>query len=1188
MDSEAPVGSLCLHKETRTALGCPSGVEIQLSIPTIRAFDARPRQQRRALKPSPTFKDQDLFAKYHIASSGSIHFSKHARHPRRFLWRVVQDRKALELRSADLSKSDRETKEAAFAVQICFSTQIKSGGVALVDMEDPNLLGVFVLTKGNELYTCNLPKDYFCYSPSSKESVAQPAMVAAVARPATFSVASPHCLVAGSALQLIISLSDGRLLQLTRRNDEDGSQWHESIYGDGTWGTSLRGLIRWQGSNTIRYDGITLEQTTPTTMAISPDSKHIFAVCLNHQLRIWNPENAASVYSKDLLWQDREPQEVSKVMLDPGNPNVLQLFKTEAAIDGDLYYAVTFSPHDLGQFKFWGIRAPDHGDLGIRDLFPDQSLTAPDPDPNLGSKAIWKVADFKIKSGENGRGVEMWILMRSNRSHKLYNLKSDFQDLTQRWRDQWTVAVLLSTNERPHPLVSDQDTEDVTEKWLDHIFCPGRYPEYILESALATYSAERGLSHQNAKLSIQERMCSAVASQVNLSANGHDFVLYRSANHQEWTILWQCIQDLDQSRWDVLSLAHDDNAGLPWIIFADGCSAIRTCSRLEIISQNKSAVLAKSMDLLEMPSVETEEGDEPKLPDELAVILEAASAFRQRFSHRVQQTCSQVLATELWLEPSFSIPIRMDAFYEQCNFANEIDGPQSDELDAALAKVGGVENFDTQLFYAILERFSHDMPKVSSDSLYTQLGFRVLIEGAREMINSRVQILSDLLLLMVVVEIETDREEKPMEDFDCPQIYKEMLELLKQHQIMQWLANNLRVERGRNQDKKFTILESVFALDLRPQSYKIQSQSEALTQNIQDLLKWVVGGSDPIPLNDVPVYIQCNLLAHKNIYLAADFLRYQPSTAWATYIKGRLCLLQGSHTEAALYFQKAAFKLCRPPPKPPLRLKTLTIATARPTKFNYHHASHSLLTPLEAMHLGHGLSTYYTHLTNLFPHTSTETAHFAHLALQLPENEDTPQLLKTLFTAALATTDVSTAFSALTRHPTPETLLEQFVTTLLSTPGGGGKLITLPFPPQLHEPINILLGQHKNPKILASWRLQHNDFRGAAAALLPLLRAAQARQEESHSSLRVRFGKDARHDEAVEESYLTIINLLACAGEEAGWVLSGGSGDGDEVMGGTEGARAGNGEKRRVVTLDDLRGGYQGWLDGKGGGEEVF
>lgn len=932
MDSGGPVSSICLFKETRIDLEPAPGSVIQVQVPSTSTFSIRSRQQRRILRSSPTYTDEGSFNRYRLASSGSVYFAKSRKHPRSFLWRVVQDQKVLELQSVDLSKTDRETREATFTIQLCFSGPLKYGGVALADTEDANVLNVFALTKANELYTFTLRKDFFCNAAASEEDVRR---WCKISRPATFSISTPHRLVAGNPLQLVVSLCDGRLLQLTRQKEEDGSRWHESIYGDGQWATSLRGLVRWQGSNTVRYDGATLEQNTPTDMAVSPDGKHIFAVCLNHTLRIWNPSKAANVFSKDLLWQTREPHEVPKLMLDPGNANVLQIFQTDKAAEGDLYYAVTFSPHDFGLFKFWGIRDPDYGEKGVRDMYPEYSLKPPDPDPSPESKAIWKVADFKINGGRHGQALEMWILMRSNKSHKLYNLKFDVEDLATRWQDQWSTTARETVNQHLQPQASSLDPEDVTEKWLDYILCPGKFTEPVLESALSIYSSERGIEPPRANTSLQARMCSAIGSQVKVGTGHADLESYRTATHHEWTVLWQDIRDLDKSRWEVLSLAHDDHTEIPWIVFTDGCSAIRTSSRLETIAQNSSEVLARSGDLLDTPSVEMETGTEPKLPDELAIVIEASATFRQSFSYRLQQACQRILTTELWLDSAYSIPLRIQAFYDQCNFSDEIGGAQFDDLVAALEPLGGFENLETDTFLAILDSFSHDLPPASSGFLYTEYGLKTLVNGAQEMIDLRERILSNLLALVVFVDMEIDREETPMENFDGPRIYTALLNLLKHYQIMQWLAKNVRVEVAANREdsqqsiiaiskpsldrhgKTSTILESIFAHDLKPQSTSTQSQSEALTYSIQDLLKWVVGGNDPdhpVEFEDVPVSIQCDLLKHNNIELASDFLRFQPSTAWAIYIKGRLCLMKGEITEAAIYFKKAAFKLCRTSP----------------------------------------------------------------------------------------------------------------------------------------------------------------------------------------------------------------------------------------------------------------------------------
>lgn len=120
----------------------------------------------------------------------------------------------------------------------------------------------------------------------------------------------------------------------------------------------------------------------------------------------------------------------------------------------------------------------------------------------------------------------------------------------------------------------------------------------------------------------------------------------------------------------------------------------------------------------------------------------------------------------------------------------------------------------------------------------------------------------------------------------------------------------------------------------------------------------------------------------------------------------------------------------------------------------------------------------------------------------------------------------------------------------MSTPNAIPQLLELPFPATLHEKIDALLLEQKKPKILAAWRLHRQDFRGAAAALLPSLQAAQARAKKG--------------DDGLENQYLAVINLLACAGEGNRWVLS-------EDVGGKG--------KRKIVEIKDVRAQYQKELD---------
>lgn len=923
MDSRLPSSSLCLFKEVPTSLDTLAReVVIRIPLPSSSTLAVRSRQQARIIKGTPSFKDEDAFNKQYVASSSSIFFGYPSSYPRSILWRLLQEDKVLELRSLDFSKDEQEPKEASYILQLQFPVPVKRGGVALADIEGGQYVFVFALTKANDLYTCVILKEFFCQPTAINEDTGS---WCKVYRPATFSMSSPHRIVCGGSTQLVVSLTDGRLLQLTKSRDGDGSKWIESTYGDGQWGSSLRGLVRWQGSNAVRYEGSSLEQTTPLAMSVSPDQKHIFAVCMNHTLRIWNPNKAANVFSKDLLLQHREPQDIPKVLLDPSNPNLLQLFQATSAMDGDLYYAVTFSPHDLGEFKFWGVRDPDFGDQGVRDIHAEVAFKPPDPDPSPNSKAIWRVVDFKISSETSDQGPEMWILMRSNRYQQVFRLKFDLDNLSSQWQDRWCVVAGGALPESPIPQYFDLDPEDPTERWLNYILQPGRYSEAVLHLAVRLYCGDKTEIKDSVHASIQEQIITAIASMVDNRASGGDPFALQKSVQREWTTFHQCIQDVHRLGWDCLCLAYDNTDQTPWIVFTGGVSAIRSLNRTEIIYENTPKELGKSMHLLETPSIEMEDGDEPRLPDELAAVIEAATKFRESFGALLQHKVDSKLAAELWLDPSYSVPLRMQAFYDECNFMDEISSEQFDILTNHLGAIGGFQSLDTSIFRTILDSLSHDIPASSSELVYTIQGLQILINGARDMITRTNRMLSDLLNLVVIIDMEIDRDETPMEKFDAAEVYSMILSTLKEYQIMRWLVSKLRIDRSLNSDEtergieadfpgRITVLESIFARDLKPQSTETQSKSEAITHSIRDLLKWVVGGNDPAhPVNfeDVPVYIQCDLLKNRDLDLAIDFLRFQPSTAWSTYIKGRLALARNQPSEAAICFKRASYKLCK-------------------------------------------------------------------------------------------------------------------------------------------------------------------------------------------------------------------------------------------------------------------------------------
>ena len=934
MDLASPTASLCLYKETRVSLEplYPNSI-IQIQLPSTHTLIRTSRAQHQILSRIPDCKDEDDFRKRHTARSGSTYFCKNRKYPRSFVWRCLEEDHVLELQSIDLSKGELETKEATNIVRLAFPSAIRHNGVALADGVEHDILHLFVLTKSHDLYTFNLRPVVFCRPAAPEDDIER---WYKIFKPASLTLSPPHRLFACGPNELMVALGDGRLMRLTRRSGDDGSKWLERTFGDGQWGSSLRGLIRWQGNNTVRYDGNILDQDTVIAVAPSPDNSHTFAVCLNHTIKAWNNQTGKVTFSRDLQGKDRELQEIPRIMLNPSAPGMLRLFEARGQKEGDQYYIATFSPHDSGIFKFLAVRDADHSESGIRDLFPDKTLKLPDPDDG----ALWTMADFKIKSADGGQGLDIWCLMRLNRRYMLYNKKLDLLNLAKDWQHNWSTTAIDTLKRTPFNELpskgSDLDSQDVTEQWLHFLFTPGRLPDKVLETAVSIYR-QTGDSHiqVDSKAALKARITSCVANRAQVqpkNGSGANSTNYRNDIHDEWVSFWSIANALEQSRWELLSLGYDEHANVPWILFTDGCSIARECSQTELLVQNKSLDLNKNLNLLIAPSIEmTNAESEPPLPDELALLIEAAADFRTGFSEALRVSCKYILRAELWQESSFSVPVRLQSFYDRCNLTEEVGDRQYNDLEAALGDIGGFGGLDTASFKAILDRLPQSMSTEDSGLVSTKFGLRVLVKGAQDMIALHTRILTDLLLLVVFVDMEVDREETPMPNFDAAKIYTQILSHLRPYQMMQWLATNVRPEPRNPEEstttsghtptadrlshfptRQSTVLENLFAVDPKPRSYLDQPETAALTYNIEDLLKWVTGGNDfSITLDQVLVHIQCNLLKNNNIDLASSFLQFQPSTAWSTYTKGRLHLLRSEFTEAAICFKQAAYKLCK-------------------------------------------------------------------------------------------------------------------------------------------------------------------------------------------------------------------------------------------------------------------------------------
>jgi len=118
-----------------------------------------------------------------------------------------------------------------------------------------------------------------------------------------------------------------------------------------------------------------------------------------------------------------------------------------------------------------------------------------------------------------------------------------------------------------------------------------------------------------------------------------------------------------------------------------------------------------------------------------------------------------------------------------------------------------------------------------------------------------------------------------------------------------------------------------------------------------------------------------------------------------------------------------------------------------------------------------------------------------------------------------------------------------------------------------HKTIDLANGPPYH-KALYAWRLARNDFRGAAAVLHERLQRLQSTTTTTTTSTIIKYSTSLTDpaNKAVMNEYLALINILANIDPSQAWILADGEGEGE-------------GKKRRVLTLEDVRGEYQAELD---------
>ncbi|RMZ69092.1 nucleoporin [Pyrenophora seminiperda CCB06] len=1016
----AQTGGTCLYKEARLNIDSAfPGSTIAFNVPASSPFGGRPSVKRSVITEHHVDKDENAFTRRHLATDGSMHFRRHHGYPRSFLWRVLDNRKMLEIQTVDLDHDFTDKFEANLTILFQFPAPIRPFCVAFAEPADRDALTVFAITTANELYTITLHRDFFI-NPAASEL--DPDGWFKRFEPALFSGRIPYRLVAVDAEELLVTLDDGAICRLDW--DKANSTWDGSRYQESTWYQNL-----WKAQPTVRFENAEFATSAAAAVAISPDRKHILSVCLNHSLRAWNIASGKSGAHIDLLGAGDPAVEKSRASYTIGTSQSMLMAVVEVfgGVGGADYHVVTYSPKQH-QFKFWGVIDADNQLGGFYDAAQGSELIPPIDE--LMNTTVWTLEEFYIIPGPTGwRGSEIWIRARSGPSSKVYSLKFDLTDLpdarTQAWKNDWvsvdsgslTVEALKANPANPseREMDTDQSELDSTEQWLDFLFYPGRFTVATLETSLVIY--KRGLERVRTSRSVhrgslKERICATVTA---FAANGnHEPADLEDAVAAQWQSYYSLVKDLHKRRGESLSLAYDRATDRPWLVLSDHLSAIRNCSELEVTTLN--AALISGSRTLSKPLRKTLDTSESR---DVARLLNAAASFRQRLPFFVQHQVQRHMEMDLLQSRNITILDRME--WIEAN--SELSQHVSDEDVTQLVEELGMEVKDigTETFLRAIQKLGYEEEgKPQSRKQIARYGLSALSRISQETLEADQNTLLDLLALLLFMFIELEGEMP--DDFDASEVFAELFVRYKDGMTVSWLARtvwsypsatglasenaNRTLSETLKIGKKLPLTQTVLEGAYGGRAFEVPLPKDMKANLFTRWSRgWLASIFDHSDYESVVEDIMSILLCSMEYELALDFSRFLTDGYWATYLKGRLYIALGEHALASACFQKPAYYLS---------LGTMFDVAEQDTI--------GLVSEVERNSFSDGLAHYYSHVIGLFERAKAYSyvADFAKLGLRslLGQEDETlkTELLQRLFTASIQTSRFHDAYSALVRH----------------------------------------------------------------------------------------------------------------------------------------------------------------------------
>ena len=1014
--SRAPI----LYQETRISLtpASPSQVLTINTTPNQQAFSVGAGRKRGFDEISSL--DEESYARKHLATESSVFFRRKDRTPRSFLWRVLEDRKVLEIKCVDLLHDSRNARSDSWlSFRIRLPGEIVKDGVALADREDTDALEVFVLAARSELYTFTLKRDLLTreVAPSEFDDTTCFRKYSSSSLPFNL----PYRLVAVSSLELLISLQNGGLMRLERQPNENAAQWRETFFSEVKWGDTIRGLVSLKRRQTVRYGDLELDPTAAAAMAKSPDGKYIWTVSLDHELRAWSVKTGKAVAQTDILDERMldEPRKQQKYTMAAEQGTLLQVVMLPTAPndsrsltrkgEGGEYFLVLHSPKDH-QFKFYQVNSlstsADGQAMGLEDLQRAAKLIPPIDE--LMNTNVWHLENFHVLPGVNWLNSQIWIRARSGTLCRIFTmtfslLDEDGQatDAELIWQTGWTVVDPGMQTTESLRMYTDfpGDIENVadggstpSEMWLDFLFHPSRFSNNAIETALHVYSKGRGLSASSSRKGLnaseqplKERLTQAIASKImlrRLPNEQPDYEKYQSDIQEQWKTFYALLSHLHTRRHDSIGLAIDAEHALAWSISADFVAPIRASNHFEMLALNTHLLHDEIMPQVDEVVVNK------IFPEERASLLSEVMAIAGQFSGRLSAEFREKFRNSVLVEAichEFNEfdrnRERVQALYETHRFNAEVMDDDFQALENSAENLGGLGILGDQDIIDILDMLQEEAePNGTSTNRSLKLyGAKFTVAVAQDTLERDRGVLLDLLMLVVFMYGDLDQADLHADFVEqIGPLYDAIIARLKHNTMLSWLASNIVAEPQKqhrsskssqtleNDTTTVTLLERIFIGDWEARSTGNETFPRLLTIWSK---QWAYGPNLYEEWDGVTGHIMAFLIKEQSYELATEFRKFlsqgEDSSSWLRYLEARLLVATGDYAEASLKFRAAADGMAE-------ARRVAGVDTAH------------LLAPEERNYFGEGLSSYYQHASALFEKLRifSYTADFANLALQ--------------------------------------------------------------------------------------------------------------------------------------------------------------------------------------------------------------